>query len=1358
MLDETTRVEDEENWYKPKLADIAAFIDKVFEWIKSVENSSSPSATEVTSSANIVQVHEADPLIIDGAQAELDLFDVQSHRSNASSRRSHTSTRSLRINAEAEREALLTEASKLQQKHAIEEQELLLRKQREALELSVKLDASNAKINYLKAAENNSLGPIPFDLDATHMSALGGGASQAEQLDEELESPISFLDTPSVKPKVNAAHVNVPLLNPDHNMATLPNRPTSSEQVQCTALPSLPHGADINISSLQIQPAVSSAQEALPTQPPSQPPTSLSIESQAMPLQPLWLKPRPLLQPQLQAPLLSQPLQPQLPAPLQPQSQPPPHTQAPLQLQQQSQPPPSPLPQPPLQPQQPVPQFQPPPLQPQRRPQQQSQRQLHPQLQPSQPPWPQLQPPLLPQQLQSQLRTQQPQSQLQFRPPQALLPQPPPQAQPQLQTWLQLQPQPPPQIQAQLQPLSQLQPQPQPTPRPQLQLQPPLAPQPQSQLQPQPQTPSTGTPSSPHDRHMIKVLENQNELTRLLMKQQLSSTLPQGNIPVFDGEVLEYKSFIHSFQNMIERKTDNNRDRLQFLIQYTKGQAQKLVKSCEYMAPDKGYQKALKLLKENFGNEYKICCAYLERALSWPHVKSEDAKSLQEYAMFIRSCCNAMDEMCYMEELDTVSTMKGIVGKLPFKLKERWRSKAFDLQQQRKSRVRILDLVSFMEDQARIAGDPMFGDLLDQPTTGKSKAPTKSQPSSSSYFTSVTLPPKVPKSNTSCHFCSSKHALDRCKKFKEKAQRDKLNFLKARGICFGCLTPGHISKDCSRRLTCSMCKQSHPSTLHIEPKDNGQKRKMEISSVSGSAAELCCHMGAGDNECTLSIIPVNVRAAKGSQVFQTYALLDPGSSATFCSEELMTRLHARGKRTNIRLRTMNQVTSFPTHVLSELEVSALDSDNFFHLPDTFTQKEMPVTTSSIPKQTDLAHWAHLSKVTIPSISSKVELLIGTNAPHLLEPWEVVNSQNGGPWACRTVLGWVIFGSLRSAAGGEGTVTVNRISVKHLEKLVASEDTPPEEMEKLSIGDTAFLTKANKAALENGLSSSTLPPRKMNVPRSSHRKTGDHTHSVKRKMKMGNFKQEHNACLSNNIEETSQVKPMQPPEKTHNVMSPKAKESKPPLHHGQATLPVGRTLESQRGEDFRSKIQASPKSHNCTSILSVVIFVFALCFLGLLISPVKQLLQEPTTSSSPHADARVSGYGCVSNIRQVNKQNVVHVKSELEMSRIHPPQNIAVPGLELAATALLEKEDRMLRRGLPLDMESSVFWKKEEPIISKHHPCEVEPEGRRWSEPELVDSASQEKDKADAESRCSTMIQATKRKDEDHMRCKKPGPG
>lgn len=151
----------------------------------------------------------------------------------------------------------------------------------------------------------------------------------------------------------------------------------------------------------------------------------------------------------------------------------------------------------------------------------------------------------------------------------------------------------------------------------------------------------------------------------------------------------------------------------------------------------------------------------------------------------------------------------------------------------------------------------------------------------------------------------------------------------------------------------------------------------------------------------------------------------------------MSRLHVRGKKTHILLRTMNQEMNVPTHVVSGLEVSALDSDTFLPLPDIFTRKEMPVTTSSIPKQNDLADWAYLSKVTIPSINSKVELLIGTNAPNLLEPWEVVNSQSGGPYAVKTLLGWVVNGPLRSTAGSGQSVTVNRISVVSLEKLLIS---------------------------------------------------------------------------------------------------------------------------------------------------------------------------------------------------------------------------------------------------------------------------------------------------------------------------------
>lgn len=56
---------------------------------------------------------------------------------------------------------------------------------------------------------------------------------------------------------------------------------------------------------------------------------------------------------------------------------------------------------------------------------------------------------------------------------------------------------------------------------------------------------------------------------------------PKGN--AFDGNILQYMSFLCLFDAMIKCKTDTKQDKLQFDIHYTKRQAQELVKSCQNM-------------------------------------------------------------------------------------------------------------------------------------------------------------------------------------------------------------------------------------------------------------------------------------------------------------------------------------------------------------------------------------------------------------------------------------------------------------------------------------------------------------------------------------------------------------------------------------------------------------------------------------------------------------------------------------------------------------------------------------------------------------------------------------------------------
>ena len=48
---------------------------------------------------------------------------------------------------------------------------------------------------------------------------------------------------------------------------------------------------------------------------------------------------------------------------------------------------------------------------------------------------------------------------------------------------------------------------------------------------------------------------------------------------------------------------------------------------------------------------------------------------------------------------------------------------------------------------------------------------------------------------------------------------------------------------------------------------------------------------------------------------------------------------------------------------------------------------------------------------ISTTDSDVDLLIGVNVPKAMEPWDVISSADEGPFAVKTLLGWVINVSL-----------------------------------------------------------------------------------------------------------------------------------------------------------------------------------------------------------------------------------------------------------------------------------------------------------------------------------------------------------
>lgn len=563
------------------------------------------------------------------------------------------------------------------------------------------------------------------------------------------------------------------------------------------------------------------------------------------------------------------------------------------------------------------------------------------------------------------------------------------------------------------------------------------------------------TSNSGEQNNIYSVMDKQNEITALLIHQQCLSSMPKREIQVFDGDPLQYQTFIKSFEHSIESKNENYRDRLYYLEQYTRGQPREIVRSCLHMDSDRGYRKAKALLQEHFGNEHKIARAYMDKALAWPSIKPDDTKSLQAYTLFLQGCCNAMEDVNYMKELDMPSNMLIIIKKLPYRLRDKWRTVACDFQVKYNQRATFKDVVDFLERQVRILTDPVFGDIKDTPAVSKEIRRFKSQPQprikGSIFATTVTLKENNGKGTKereglcglkSCLFCEGGHGLDMCSKLEKKTQDEKIAFMRENGICFGCLGKGHLSRDCRKRLTCDICGLKHPRMLHIhqrkkemdtqqtETKDTA--RRSAVASVQTSGLT-----GAGEDNCKLSIVPVQVKAKKGSAIVQTYAFLDPGSTASFCTVGLMTKLKLQGRRSSILLRTMGQRKVVGTNIVSGLEVAGLDSSHFCDLPGIYTQKTMPVHQGNIPHQKDIEQWSHLNNVHLPKIESEIELLIGLDVPRALEPLDVIRSVGDGPYAVKTMLGWTVNGPLGKKdddAQEQSTVNANRISVVKLDVL------------------------------------------------------------------------------------------------------------------------------------------------------------------------------------------------------------------------------------------------------------------------------------------------------------------------------------
>ena len=132
---------------------------------------------------------------------------------------------------------------------------------------------------------------------------------------------------------------------------------------------------------------------------------------------------------------------------------------------------------------------------------------------------------------------------------------------------------------------------------------------------------------------------------------QVESSLPKKKLPVFSGEVIEWRSFWDRFSSAVDRRDIPAVDKLDHLMSCLKGPAKDCVRGIQVTPSN--YQVVLKILKKNYGDPSRLVGLYSEAIVDLPVVGERDLKGLRSLLRDFEGNLRVLKQL--LEEITGVS-------------------------------------------------------------------------------------------------------------------------------------------------------------------------------------------------------------------------------------------------------------------------------------------------------------------------------------------------------------------------------------------------------------------------------------------------------------------------------------------------------------------------------------------------------------------------------------------------------------------------------------------------------------------------------------------------------------------------------
>ena len=293
------------------------------------------------------------------------------------------------------------------------------------------------------------------------------------------------------------------------------------------------------------------------------------------------------------------------------------------------------------------------------------------------------------------------------------------------------------------------------------------------------------------------------------------------------------------------------------------------------------YYHAWDILCEKYGRSDVIVNGQFKKIHNHPPIRHDNSTSIVKFANVVTNGANTLTQLGYTSDRAAEAELSSTSRKLSPQLREQWLHYMQDRQLLRGN------LIIFKEWLASKA--VIHENLLAQTNSSfdRNKFQSRDKPKTSTFASNAEESSK-PK-RFECPLKGGQHPVWTCEKFKSMKVNERREQVQKFRLCFKCLRPGHISKDCKSRI-CSVpsCGRRHNRLLHSDlPKTETTKN------ISDAITAVATNITQGE------LPVVRIKLTNRDLRLNVLAMCDSGSSISFVDKSVVSKFQLQGRKASL---------------------------------------------------------------------------------------------------------------------------------------------------------------------------------------------------------------------------------------------------------------------------------------------------------------------------------------------------------------------------------------------------------------------------------------------------------------------------